>query len=272
MFKMNSKSWFITTLLIGFTQYCFSQQTQDQFADSVQNTFQQLSGKERIAHIANFIVYTNFHENKHEVFKPYLDELYDWEKQHPDTPLLNKIRLGHVNMHIAEYNLVQATTLLYDILHTREPLPIKDSAMVYTFLYSNYCDVGAYSRAWEVLKIRNSILSNHPNDPLLDHFYKIKESDLAQVYQYTKQYEKAVDQFKLFISGLANENEPRYVAGGLNNLGGVYLKMHKPDSAIFSFKQALVSGQREPDSAKHRRMIPGAALAPATRAGHPWPP
>lgn len=237
---MNSKFWFIIVLLLSITQLVFAQQTQQQLADSVRSSFDQFSGQERMEKIADFIRFANFHKINHEPFKPYLTELYIWEKEHPDTRLLNTIRMGHVNMLIAENDHIEATKLMYNILHSGESLPVKDSVSLYTFLYGIYSGVNAYSKAWEVLRIRNNILTNHIlNDPFFDDFMDVKESDLALIYMRTKQYEKAVKQFRLFTEQSALANKTRHEASAWNNLAQMYLEMHEPDSAIISLEKAL---------------------------------
>jgi two-component sensor histidine kinase len=240
MIKKKNTWWFLFVFIFCTVQNGFTQQTQEQLVDSVELSFEQYSGKERISKIADYIRWMNVNTYNPKSFSPYLPELYDWIAEHPDAKLLNTIRLAHVNLLLAGRKRGEATELLFEILHDGETLPVNDSISVYTFLYEIYSFIGAFSKSWEILKIKDNILDRHSSD---DSFFKpfknISDADLGLTYLRGGNYEKAVSHFKIFIEKLNFQNKPIFTAGAWNNLGLTYLKLNKPDSAIFSFKRAL---------------------------------
>ncbi|MCF6306794.1 MAG: tetratricopeptide repeat protein [Flavobacteriaceae bacterium] len=210
--------------------------------DSIENSFTKFSGIERIEKIAYFLRNADFYNTRHENFLPYIKEVYEWEKNNPNTKLLNTIRLGHINILLAEGYKVEAVRKTQEILHSREPISSKDSVSVYSFLFNTYIDIGFYSKAWNVLKKRDNVLSNSQiQNSFFDSFKKIRINDLARIYLETNKYNKAIEQYQQLIEIAKKENNLHFEAGAYNNLGMVYLKIHKPNNAITNFNQSLLS-------------------------------
>ncbi len=217
----------------------FSQKQSHQL-DSIENTFKEVSGEERIERITQYIRYANLHDVNTKRFTTYIDEAYQWEKNHPDLVLLNTIRLAHVNM-LVQKSPIESVRLLQEILHSGQPVSIEDSLSVYTFLFTAYADVDVYPKAWEVLRLRDDILSHaSTNNSFINHFRKTGIDDLAKIYLKLKKYNEAIKQFKRLLV-IAQEDKNLYFDAGTNlNLGLVYLKINKPDSAILFFNRSLM--------------------------------
>lgn len=215
-------------------------QTEEHQLDSIENWLNKGSKEERIVKIASFIRDANFYEMDHSRFTPYINDAYAWEEKNPNTKLLNTLRLGHVNLLIAGGDRTEAVRLLQEILHSKESISVKDSVSVYTFLFDIYTNVRSFSKAWEVLKIRDNILS-HTNikSHFLNQFKKIRINNLAVIYYETKDYNNARIQYKKLLVFAQKENDLHFEAGALNNIGFTYLKKNKPDSAIVYFQQSF---------------------------------
>jgi len=217
----------------------FSQKQSHQL-DSIENTFKEVSGKERIERITQYIRYANLHDVNTNRFTTYIDEAYQWEKDHPDLVLLNTIRLAHVNM-LVQKSPIESVRLLQEILHSGQPVSIEDSLSVYTFLFDAYTDVDAYPKAWEVLRLRDDILSHaSTNNSFINNFRRTGINDLAKIYLKIKKYNEAIKQFKRLLVIAQDEKNLYFEAGTNLNLGLVYLKKNKPDSAILFFDISLM--------------------------------
>ena len=215
-------------------------QSQNYQLDSIENWLNKGSKEERIVRITSFIRDANFHEMDHSRFIPYINDVYTWEEKNPNPKLLNTIRLGHVNLLLAEGNRTEAVRLLQEILHSKESVPVKDSVSIYTFLFDIYINVRSFSKAWEVLKIRDNILSRTDiKSHFFDQFKKIRITNLGKIYYETKDYNNAIIQYKKILIFAQKENDLHFEAGALNNIGITYLKKNKPDSAIVYFHQSI---------------------------------
>ena len=231
----------VGAILSGFfISLSFAQSIHPTNVDSVEYQIQNSSGQERAELVADFTRNANFHTINHKPFKPYLEEAFLWESKHPNPQLLNVLRLGMVNMMIAEKNQVEAVRQLQEILHSGESMSRKDSVSTYTFLLGIYKAAGAYTEAWEILLIRDGVLSrNLEKSPFFEQFRKQRIADLANVYLLTEQYEKATHQFRKLIRFSGEESNFHYQAGAYNNLGITFLKINQPDSAIYQFKKSI---------------------------------
>ena len=228
-----------SVLLLFFCSvfYGVSQSNQEQYIDSVLTSFQKVEGKQRIQRIADYIRGANFHKTDHKKFKPFLEEAYYWENKHPNAKLLNTIRLGHVNILIAEDNSPEAAKHLQEILHSGEPLTRRDSISTYNFLYGIYNGIHAYSEAWEILRVRDGVLANVPeNDRRYTDYQKEIIAGRSMLLYSSKQYEEAVLGFKKQIEFAESIHDLHFLAGSYNNLGLAYINMNQPDSAILNFK------------------------------------
>ncbi|MFK5856756.1 MAG: histidine kinase dimerization/phosphoacceptor domain -containing protein [Bacteroidota bacterium] len=218
----------------------FSQDQNHKF-DSIENTFNEVSGEERIKRVTHFIRYTNLFDYNSVKFTPYIDEAYQWEKKHPNITLLNTIRLGHVNILLREIKLMESVRLLQEILHSRMPVTTEDSLSIYTFLFDIYTNVGSYSKAWEMLRVKDDILSRKSKkNTFINQFKKIGINDLARIYFKTEKYNEAINQYKHLLIIAQEEKNLHYEAGANNNFGLVFLKINKPDSAIIFFNISLM--------------------------------
>ena len=216
-------------------------QTDKHKLDSIENIFSKASGLERIELIADFIRNANFHKTDHYRFKPYLEEAFEWEKQHPNIVLLNTLNLGYANVLIAENNLEEALRSLHEILKSGEYLTQKDSISTYDFLFGLYKNVGAYSEAWRALQIRDNVIEHVPEtNPTYIFYNKLRMEGYPILLLKTKQYEKSALAFRKQISYANMLKDLHAEAGGLNNLGLVYLKLNQSDSAIWAFNQSKV--------------------------------
>ena len=220
--------------------------------DSIENSFSEVTGEERIERITTFIRNANFYSNKHENYIPYLEEAYQWEEEHSSIKLLNKIRLGHINLLLAESNRDKAVRKAQEILHSRTPISSRDSVSVYTFMFNTYADIGTYSKAWEVIKIRDQVLSNNQNKTsFFDAFEKIRINGLAKIYLATKKYTEATLQYKKLVKIAKEEKNLHYEAGTYNNIGLVYLRTHKPDSALIYFNKSLSAWKKKLEGVRY---------------------
>ncbi|RLD64700.1 MAG: hypothetical protein DRI84_08375 [Bacteroidetes bacterium] len=224
---------FIMTIGTGFSQNL------NHKLDSIENSFNEVSGEERIERITTYIRDANFYSTKHEKFLPYIEEAYQWEEEHSNIKLLNRIRLGHINLLLAENNKEEAVRKAQEILHSRTPISSKDSVSVYTFMFNTYTEIGLYSKAWEAIRIRDQVLSNNQN-PLFGGYVKISINDLAKIYLTTKKYNKAILQYEKLVEIAKSEKNLHYEAGTYNNIGLVYLRTHQPDSALIYFNKSLI--------------------------------
>ena len=230
-------------LLISFYFFIlipmFGQDTQA-YADSVLSVIKNTSGQERTEVVADFSRNANFQKVDHTPFKGYLEEGFNWETEHPDPDLLVTLRLGLVNMLVAESDLPGSVEQLQEILHSGTPLSAKDSISTYNFLYAIYYIVGAHTEAWEVLGIRDRVLLNNPsNDPFFVEFNQGRLTDQANLYYITGQYESALAPYRGFIRQMEAKQDLHWSSGGHNNLGLAFLKLEQPDSALFHFSRAL---------------------------------
>jgi len=220
--------------------------------DSIENSFSEVTGEERIERITTFIKNANFYSNKHESYIPYIEEAYQWEKEHSSIKLLNKIRLGHINLLLAESNRDKAVRKAQEILHSRTPISSRDSVSVYTFMFNTYADIGTYSKAWEVIKIRDQVLSNNQNKTsFFDAFEKIRINGLAKIYLATKKYTEATLQYKKLVKIAKEEKNLHYEAGTYNNIGLVYLRIHKPDRALIYFNKSLSAWKKKLEGVRY---------------------
>lgn len=207
--------------------------------DSIQQRFESVSGEKRIGRITEYVRYTNLTHYDQEWVRPYLEEAYAWEANHQNIRLLNCIRLGHVNVALAVGNRIEATQQLQNILNSGEELPFEDSVSTYTFLLGIYNHIGAYAKAWEVLEIRDRVLSRgKENTSFLDTSEQQKYSDLAGQYLKAGNYEAAIEQYRLLIDKATKAKNLHFLAGSYNNLGLVYLETGEPDSSIVYFEQS----------------------------------
>ncbi len=241
---MNREMRHITLLLILCFQFTgFSQEYNIKYTDSIIGSFNAVEGTQRIHRIADYIRNENFHQVDHTPFKPFLKEAYKWEKDHPDPRLLNTIRLGHVNMLIAEEERVSAVELLTEILHSGVSMPQKDSVSTYSFLCDIYLSVEANAEAWKMRIELDKILSNvRPGSKNYDRYTEMKLSGRAMVLLRTKQYRKSAQAFQYYLDYLSGKNSSEAMhhrSGAYNNLGLVYLYSEMPDSAIFCFEESM---------------------------------
>ncbi|MCF6181773.1 histidine kinase dimerization/phosphoacceptor domain -containing protein [Lutibacter sp.] len=107
-------------------------------------------------------------------------------------------------------------------------------------MFGIYIEIGSYSKAWEAIRTRDNVLSNTQiQNSFFDSFKKIRINDLARIYLETNKYNEAIEQYQQLIEIAKKDNNLFYEAGTNNNLGLVYLRMHKPDSAITNFNQSI---------------------------------
>jgi two-component sensor histidine kinase len=226
-------------LIVFGTMYS---QSLNQKLDSIENSFNEVTEEERIDRIITFIRNANFYSTKHERFIPYIDEAYKWEKKYSNINMLNRIRLGHVNLLLAEGNREEAVRKAQEILHSGTPISSKDSVSVYTFMFNIYTNIGSYSKAWETIRIRDQVLSNtQDQNPFFEAFKKMRINDLAQIYLVTEKYNEAILQYDKLVEIAKNEKNLHFEAGTYNNIGLVYLRTQKPDSAIIYFNKSLIA-------------------------------
>ena len=231
-------------LLLFFLMVFGTVFSQDEYPklDSIKNSFSEVSGEERIERIITFIRNANFYSNKHDSFIPYIEEVYKWEKKYSNINMLNRIRLGHVNLLIAEGNREEAVRKTQEILHSGTSISSKDSVSVYTFMFNIYTNIGSYSKAWEAIRIRDQVLSNtQDQNPFFEAFKKMRINDLAKIYLVTEKYNEAILQYDKLVEIAKSEKNLYYEAGTYNNIGLVYLRTQKPDSAIIYFNKSLIS-------------------------------
>lgn len=219
------------------------QKKSDQKIDSIKNSFNAFSGKQQKEHIAQFIRFSNFHQDfDHRPFVPYIDSLYRWEARTNDLSLYNTIRLGHVNILLAGGKSKEAFQKLQEILHNGSELTPKDGLSTYTFLFNLYLHYGLYEEAWKVTIKRGDIIFNTnkvDKDPFFENFIKIHYNELAHVYLKTKRYAQAIETFKLVLDLAKKEKDYHYIAGAHNNIGLVYLELKEPQKAHTHFKKTL---------------------------------
>lgn len=238
MLNNRSVLWMLLILSSLVSSNTFGQSAPS-IADSIQQRFDAVVREKRIGRITEYIRHSNLSHYDHQWIRPYLEEAYGWEARHSNIRLLNTIRLGHVNVALAEGDRVEATQQLQNILDSEEELPLEDSISTYTFLFGIYTSIGAYAKAWEVLEIRDRVLSHSKESTsFLDTFRRLKYSDLASLYLETGNYEAAMQQYRLLIDIATKANDLHLLAGGYNNLGLVYMETGDPDSAIAYFEQA----------------------------------
>lgn len=213
------------------------------YIDSVLNSFGKLKGEKRIQTIAKFNRHANFHETPHERFKPYQLEAEKWEEKNPNPKLKNTLRLGRVNMLIAERNDAEAAGVLQEILRSGSAISREDSLSTYNFLLGIYIYVEAYSKAWEMqLNIERIYTHTPKNDPDFVQIETDKLSSQAIVLIRTKRYEEAKKAYKKYINHLLAGKIPEknhLLAGAYNNWGLCYLETDVPDSAIFYFNKSI---------------------------------
>jgi two-component sensor histidine kinase len=217
----------------------FSQDQNYQF-DSIVNTFNEVTGEERIEGIIKFIRFADLYNIDTKRFTSYIDEAYQWEKIHPDLVLLNNIRLAHINV-LFKNSPLESVRLLQEILHSGQSISTEDSLSVYTFLFDIYTNVGSYHKAWEVLRARDDILSQTSNkSSFFNQFKKTGIDNLAKIYLKTKKYNESINQYKRLLVIAHEEKNLHFDAGANLNIGLVYLKINKPDSAILFFNISLL--------------------------------
>ena len=228
-------------------------QSMTPYADSILSEIEQSKGRKRAELVADYTRNANFYETDHYPFKSYLEEAFEWETDHPDPGLLNTLRLGLVNMLVAERKDKEVMFQLQEILHSGEELSRKDSVSTYSFLYAQYSYAHAYPEAWEMLRIRDGILArNTEESDFFSGFQKIQLNDLGYHSLITNRYEDALTHYRKRLSIAKEESDFFHGAGAYNNLGIVYLKMQEPDSAMLSFNSALTSWQRYFDTPGER--------------------
>lgn len=226
-------------LIVFGTMYS---QSLNQKLDSIENSFSEVTGEERIDRIITFIRNANFYSTKHERFIPYIEEAYEWEKKYSNIKLLNVIKLGHINLLLAEGKREDAVRKIQEILHSGTSTSSKDSVSVYTFMFDIYLEIGSYSQAWETIRIRDHVLSNTQNkNSFFDAFKKIRIDDLAKIYLATENYTEAILQYEKLVKIAKPKKDFHFEAGAYNNIGLVYLRTHKPDSAIIYFNKSLIT-------------------------------
>lgn len=242
---MNKRSPYYVLISLIFCS-AFSTMAQNDrkpYVDSVLNSFKQLKGEKRIRHIADFIRNANFHKTRHEQFKPLIEEAFYWENKHRDPKLLNTIRLGQVNLLIAERNSSEAARHLREILRSGEPLSRKDSLSTYRFLKDIYMGVEAYPEALDAaISMERILLHTPPHDPDYEEHQEEQFGMKALILFQTKHYEEATKAYHDCLSFLKNKQGRRNLharAGAWNNLGLCYLHRNKADSAIYSFQRSL---------------------------------
>ncbi|MFK5889465.1 MAG: histidine kinase dimerization/phosphoacceptor domain -containing protein [Flavobacteriaceae bacterium] len=217
-------------------------QSLNQKLDSIENSFGNVTGEERIERIITFIRNANFYSTKHQRFIPYIDEAYEWERKHSNIKTLNRIRLGHINLLLADGNREEAVRKIQEILHSGTSISSKDSVSVYTFMFDIYVNIGSFSKAWEAIRIRDQVLSNTQiQNSFFDTFKKIRIDNLAKIYLATENYTEAILQYKKLVKIAKHKNDFHFESGAYNNIGLVYLRTHKPDSAIIYFNKSLIA-------------------------------
>ena len=239
--KAISMNRLLTVFLFLLSLSGWSQNADSPVIDSALSAIEAAEGKEKAWQVAEFTRNANFHELDHRKFKSHLENAYAWEEENPDLRLLNTIRLGHVNMLVAERNNLETVRTLQEIIHSGEDLPVEDSLSVYNFLYGAYISAHAYSEALEILRIRDRVLDNtSENNPFIENFKQIRSRDRGLIYLKLGEVEKAVPAFKQHIERSRETNDLHHLAGGYNNLGLAYLRLQMPDSAIACFQQSGV--------------------------------
>jgi len=217
----------------------FSQDQNYEF-DSIVNTFDEVTGEDRIERITNFLRHANLYNVDTKKFTTFIDEAYQWEKKYPDLVLLNNIRLAHINV-LVKNNPLESVKPLQEILHSGQPVSTEDSISVYTFLFNIYTNIGSYPKAWEALRARDDILSHTSNtSSFVNLFKKTSIDDLARIYLKTKKYNESINQYKRLLEIADEEDNLHYDAGANLNIGLVYLMLNKPDSAILFFNISLL--------------------------------
>lgn len=217
-----------------------AQDSETAYIDSVQTVFNKETGQSRVLLIAEFIRFANFLETDHQPFKPYLEELYAWEQGHPNQQLLTTIKLGHINMLVAEENSLDAAAMLTEILESNISLTPEDSVSAFSFLADIYMNANAYAEAWEIIQLREEVLSNNTSDtPFFKGYEKIRLTDAAGVQYRLGEFEEAVSIYRTLLTKVGQENDLHSEAGNYNNIGLALLEVQQTDSAIISFVKAI---------------------------------
>jgi two-component sensor histidine kinase len=242
MFKIQRHIIFILIFLC--TSYgSYSQSNNLNKIDSIKKSFNEVSGKQQIERIAQFIRFSNFHQDfDYKPFEPFINNLYEWEKQTSDLSLYNTIRLGHVNLLIAKGDSKEAFQKLQEIIQNGPELTPKDGLSTYTFLFNLYLHFGLYEEAWETTKKRGDIIfskSNTEEDSFFKNFIKIHYNELAYAYLKTKRYKQAIETYTTVLNLATKEKDYHYISGTHNNLGLVYLELNKPQKAYSHFIKTL---------------------------------
>lgn len=220
-------------------------QNQHHQPGSVDDLFKEEVGAKRIAAIADSIRNSNFHQINYDQFKPYLEEAYEWERQHPDKVLLNALNLGNTNILIAENNIPEAIRCLQEIIKSEISQTQKDSISIYDWLYGLYSNAGAYSESLVVLQIRDQVIENVPDtDPMYNEYHKWRMGGYPILLFNTKQYKASTAALKKQIFYANKIKDLHLEAGALNNLGLAYRKLNKPDSAIWAFNESKVRWEK----------------------------
>ena len=229
--------WII--LSIGSTGYSFAQSNGSQNIDSVLQAFDRYEGAERAMLIANHIRNVNLYEFSYEPLKPYLEEAYEWEAQNPDPVLLNMLRLGSVNVSIAEGEKLEAVRYLTEILDSGVELTPEDSVSTYDFLQEMYLEANAHSEAWAALHILDRVITNHSeSSPFMQGFQFLKPGIFAAAYFELGEMSRAIEQFKMQIEIAHEEGNLHREAGTYNNIGLAWLGVNEPDSALKAFNES----------------------------------
>ena len=229
--------WII--LSMGSTGYSFAQSNSSQNIDSVLQVFDRYEGAERATLIANYIRNVSLYEVPYEPLKPYLEEIYGWEARNPDPFLLNTLRLGSVNISIAEGEKLEAVRYLTEILNSGVELTPKDSLSTYDFLHELYLEANAHSEAWNALHTMDRIFINHSeSSPFIRGFQLMKPGIFAAAYFDLGDMHSAIEQFKLQIEVAHKVGNLHREAGTYNNLGLAWLEVNEPDSALKAFNES----------------------------------
>lgn len=235
---------FLLLLVFSCSVYMVSaQDDREPYIDSVLTSFDKLKGEKRIRTIAKFNRHANFHKIPHKRFKPYQLEAEEWEEKNPNPKLKNTLRLGRVNMLIAEEKSPEAAGVLQEILRSGSPISREDSLSTYNFLLGIYIEVEAYSKAWEIALSMEHVFNNAPrNAPDAIKNEADKLSSLAIVLVRTKRFDEGKRAYQRFIdhvtlSNLTDKNH--LLAGAYNNMGLCYLETEVADSAILYFNKSL---------------------------------
>ncbi len=223
-------------ILLGCGDVSFAQNSS---IEEFEREIEGLEDRERIEFIADYIRNVSLYEVPYEPLKPYLEDIYEWEAQNPDPVLLNTLRLGSVNVSIAEGEKLEAVRYLTEILNSGVELAPKDSFSTYDFLHELYLEANAYSEAWNALHILDRVFINHSeSSPFIRGFQFMKPGIFAAAYFELGDMHNAIEQFRLQIE-VANEiGNLHREAGTYNNLGLAWLEVNEPDSAIEAFNDA----------------------------------